>query len=91
MHNKLLVACDGNYCVPDGVWSASAGVEGTIHPLFALRAGYKYSSGMTTLGALAGISGGLGFKFGSYQLDYAFVPYGDLGQTHRVSFLAKFK
>lgn len=36
-------------------------------------------------GSLAGLSTGLGVGLGSWQLDYAFVPQGDLGNTHRLS------
>lgn len=36
-------------------------------------------------GGLAGLSAGLGLALGSWQVDYAFVPQGDLGNTHRLS------
>lgn len=56
---------------------------------FALRAGYK-TDFIQDIDALSGLSVGLGFKWQNYQADYAFVPYGDLGFTHRVSLLLKF-
>ncbi len=31
-----------------------------------------------------------GFKKDKIQFDYAYVPYGELGSTHRVSFGMKF-
>jgi long-subunit fatty acid transport protein len=39
---------------------------------------------------ISGLSTGIGFKFENYTLDYAFVPYGELGNTHRISFSMKF-
>lgn len=57
LKNKLLVVCDGNYSVVDGVWSIGTGFERNIYPILCVRLGYKYSSGMRTLGAIAGISG----------------------------------
>jgi len=39
---------------------------------------------------LVGIAFGLGFGFKKYSLDYAMVPFGDLGNTHRISLSAKF-
>lgn len=36
------------------------------------------------------LSAGLGIKIFSLQTDYSFVPYGNLGNTHRISFSAKF-
>lgn len=66
--------------------------------LLALRAGYlaKIISAIAKssldggLGDLQGLSGGIGFKISSYQLDYAFVPLGLLGNTHRLSLSARF-
>ncbi len=51
----------------------------------ALRIGYR--TGPTDLGGLgfaSGLTGGLGVTVGNFGLDYAFVPYGRLGLTHRV-------
>ncbi len=52
----------------------------------ALRTGYRIGG---DLGGLAGLTTGAGYTFGfgtvDTSMDYAFVPYGDLGYTHRVS------
>jgi len=61
------------------------GAEWWLKSSFALRAGYK-----TDQDAGEGWSTGLGFKFGRSDLDYAYVPYGDLGITHRSSLGIKF-
>lgn len=63
----------GEYVVPFGS-SAS----------FALRAGFS-SRNLDDLGAAAAVSGGFGLGLGGAAFDYAFVPYGDLGATHRVT------
>jgi len=47
------------------------------------RLGYK--SGAKGLEGLSGITGGMGFGYKQYSIDYAMAPYGDLGQAHRVS------
>jgi len=63
----------------------NAGVEMVAGGIFALRAGY------TTLKDIGPkISIGLGLKIFFLNLDYAFVPYGDLGNAHRFSFTLKF-
>ena len=49
----------------------------------ALRAGYKF--GGPQVGGVSGLTAGAGWQFGSIRVDYAYVPYGDLGTTHRVS------
>ena len=52
------------------------------------RAGYR--SNTKGLEGLAGLTFGVGFGIKSYSLDWAFVPYGQLGDTHRISFSARF-
>ena len=52
------------------------------------RIGYKTNTkGLT---GTAGLSIGFGFILDSYGIDYAWVPFGDLGDTHRVSLNIKF-
>jgi len=51
----------------------------------ALRAGWRWNDDAS------GFSAGAGLRFGSVQLDYAFVPFKlDLGDTHRISVGARF-
>ncbi|MFB0564041.1 MAG: PorV/PorQ family protein [Candidatus Lokiarchaeia archaeon] len=63
------------------------GAEYQLADLLSLRLGFKTSQAKNTG---VGISGGLGFRFKDYQLDYGFLPFGDLGNTHRISFSARF-
>jgi len=89
--SKLTLSSDLNYSILDSIWAVGAGIEYWVHPVFAIRAGYKYNSAINnTLGALAGLTCGAGFKIGILGIDYALVPYGDLGYTHRVTVGAKF-
>jgi len=55
----------------------------------ALRLGYKTTT-TSDLDALSGLSAGLGFNIKGLNVDYAWVPYGDLGYTHRISLGIKF-
>jgi hypothetical protein len=57
-----------------------AGAEWWIEGLVALRVGYKSNQDIGS-----GLTAGLGFKLATVELDYAYVDYGDLGDTHRVS------
>jgi hypothetical protein len=54
----------------------------------SVRAGYNTRNKDT--GDLNGIAAGAGIKYQKYNLDYAYAPYGDLGNTHRVSLGVKF-
>ncbi|MFQ6066916.1 MAG: PorV/PorQ family protein [bacterium] len=62
---------DTYYCV---------GAEWWIAGLMALRLGYKSNQDTGS-----GLTAGLGFKVATVDLDYAYVDYGDLGNTHRIS------
>ncbi|MBN2407126.1 MAG: PorV/PorQ family protein [Elusimicrobia bacterium] len=52
------------------------------------RAGYTTRNGDT--GGTNGVTAGIGVKYTKYNFDYAFAPYGDLGNTHRISLGMKF-
>jgi len=60
----------------------SLGLEYWFYDIFALRMGYKF-------GAFNHPTVGAGVKYGSFELDYAFVRYDELGNTHRFSLLYK--
>ena len=52
----------------------------------AFRAGYSTRAGEARNDKTFPVSLGLGRGTGAYELDYAFVPYGDLGQAHHLTF-----
>ncbi len=56
------------------------GAEYSFNNYFALRFGSSKSK----------LQGGVGFTSPFFELDYAYVPYEDLGATHRVSFTLSF-
>ena len=59
--------------------------------VLALRAGYQLSFPNRQLGGLAGLSMGLGYSVTrSITVDYALLPAGDLGTSHRLSLTLKF-
>jgi hypothetical protein len=55
----------------------------------ALRAGYK-TVAQEKLGGLSGLTAGVGMSWRQFGVDFAWVPYGDLGDTYRYSMVAKF-
>jgi hypothetical protein len=67
---------------------AAGGVEWNLPATsgwtFAVRGGYNTRTA-GDVGGLTGLSAGLGFGFKTMQIDYALVPLGDLGLTHRLS------
>jgi long-subunit fatty acid transport protein len=70
--------------------SIHLGLEKTYGKV-SLRCGYRYKLKKITNEFLSGITLGLGYKFKEvYQLDYAYVPYQDLGDSHRISIMIKY-
>ena len=61
------------------------GAEWWLKNALALRIGYKTNQDIGE-----GITAGIGLKMGKTSIDYAYVPYGDLGDTHRISLEMRF-
>jgi len=87
MQNRFIIALDFNFPVENRV-NYHIGAEYRLTDSLFLRAGYKTDFAQDNV--LSGLSIGAGYTFKGYTLDYAFVPYGDLGFTHRISVLVKF-
>lgn len=67
-----------------GLASLRTGAEWIPMKILALRAGYRTDT-LKELSPLAGFSTGFGVRMWGQELAYAWVPYGDLGDTHYVS------
>jgi hypothetical protein len=72
-----------------GLTTAEMGAEWRPLEMIAIRAGYRTDT-TKELGAMAGLSTGLGIHVWGQELSYAWVPYGDLGNTQYFSFLLHF-
>ncbi|MBN2407481.1 MAG: PorV/PorQ family protein [Elusimicrobia bacterium] len=96
--DRLVLGMDIRYFLADAYSALSIGSEYAIREYFIMRAGYMYDPECSdpenpkteTWDALRGITAGLGFNFMNYSLDYGFVPFTNLGITHRISFKGKF-
>jgi len=93
LKRAITLALDIKRNIYDNKTEVSMGTEVTPISLLALRVGYLKSVNpetITSISSFKGIGGGLGLKISKFSTDYAFVPYGDLGNTHRLSFGIKF-
>jgi long-subunit fatty acid transport protein len=98
----LTLGMDVRHQVIDKRTTLSFGTEYMPLPVLAFRAGYTAKlnkigtdtgevAGIdTNLAALNGLGVGIGFNLGITAIDYAFMPYGDLGNTHRFSLRVRF-
>ncbi|MGB9596815.1 MAG: PorV/PorQ family protein [Candidatus Poribacteria bacterium] len=84
--NTMTIAFD-LYFPNDDPINAKIGIEYRFSNGISLRGGYRTGTGFDFP---SGLSVGFGYDSSGYQIDYAFVPYGDLGGTHRVSFTVRF-
>ncbi|MGQ9610724.1 MAG: PorV/PorQ family protein [bacterium] len=89
INNALTFAADVNFPSDNDI-NMGLGIEYRIMGMIDLRAGYRYTLGGNDLGAFSGFRTGIGLGFGRYRIDYALVPYGELGQAHRISLIASF-
>ncbi|MFH2070893.1 MAG: PorV/PorQ family protein [Elusimicrobiota bacterium] len=100
----IVIALDLKQQVYEGRTIISAGTEYCPMNLIVLRIGYAgkltesilsnrdiIQGNNTDSTNFTGFGAGLGLRlFTNYQMDYSFAPYGLLGDTHRISFLARF-
>ncbi len=66
------------------------GAETQVLGALKLRAGYRYRWYGNPLGLMAGLRAGMGVVLSNFSLDYAFAPFGELGNAHRLSIGWKF-
>jgi hypothetical protein len=89
--SKLILALDVNAPidnVPNGHFGAEFVYKKIENIELAARVGYKTNT-ISDLNALSGLSAGVGFVWKRMGIDYVWVPYGDLGNTHRISLTIK--
>ncbi len=83
-YGQLVAAADLDYYVPPaGLFNPTFGVEYWGGKYFALRAGYALRK--TDLSSLVGFAAGVGVRWQTLRVDYAFAPFSSLGTTHRVA------
>lgn len=80
---KLALAAELNGYLQDEKFYPSLGAEYWFRDALALRGGYKFGYDTANLGAEVGLSLGFGVKVSGLGVDYAFLPFGDLGSIHR--------
>ncbi len=64
--------------------SENVGLEYWVSQNLALRAGYD-TAHISDIENFNGVSAGMGLRFAGFNLNYAWMPYGILGDTHRLS------
>jgi hypothetical protein len=81
----ITVAADGGYGIGSREPWLAFGGEFSGLKIVVFRAGYKWSTAARGSDGISGITLGLGFREGTFRLDYAYQPFGDLATGHLVS------
>lgn len=69
----------------DNIIRVNFGLEYNLNPYLSFRGGWRSGPyNISELSWLSGFTTGFGIKYGGMKFDYAFVPYGKLGFTHRL-------
>lgn len=67
------------------------GIEHTAYKQFSIRAGYQYNNMENKLSFPANFTAGVGMNMSGILVDYAWVPYGEMGYTHRIGLGYRFQ
>ena len=82
--NSILLGAD-LVMASDSTTGLHIGMEYAYNAMFFARLGYK-TDAAANIDVLAGLTTGVGMKWDRYNVDFAFVPSGDLGNSFRLSF-----
>lgn len=76
--------------VYDNATSFSFGTEFAPFEIISFRGGYLFATGNSNKDTVGNITGGVGLKLGKdNRIDYAFTPFADLNNTHKISLTIK--
>ncbi|MEK8024303.1 MAG: PorV/PorQ family protein [Candidatus Hydrogenedentota bacterium] len=83
--------------IADENWSAKVGAEATLAEMFSMRVGYDGSveidnsdNGATTDRGISGLTFGAGFRSTGFEVDYAWTPFGKVGDNHKIGLNYRF-
>jgi tetratricopeptide (TPR) repeat protein len=87
----LLTALSGTWATDNGLASAQMGTECVLDHQWTLRAGYQLPFFDAQIAGFTNFSAGAGARFDDLTLDYAYLPFGDLGTSNRISLTYQFE
>ncbi len=80
-----LLAALGDTYQSDSLDYVQGGIEASFHSAYFLRAGYQSALSDNGTSGFSNFTFGAGLVVAGLQLDYAFLPSGDLGAVHQFS------
>ena len=89
LKDNFTLAIDLNYLPFENRIGVHLGGEYRCNEVLSVRLGYR-TAPASDIDVFSGLTAGFGLRWEGWGVDYAFVPYGNLGQTHRFSIVASF-
>jgi len=86
--SQWILSAEGVY-PQTGLASLHGGLEWRPYSAISLRAGFRTDT-LKELGVMAGFTMGLGVHIFGHEFSYAWVPLGDLGNSHYISMVLRF-
>lgn len=87
LRGNLLLALDANVPADNDINLCFGGeYRYQVNEKIKVSGRLGYNTKTKNIDGIKGFTCGLGAVFQGYGIDYAFVPYGELGNTHRISF-----
>lgn len=68
-----------------GTQFVGGGIEDVLYSILALRVGYQYNTSETDLNGIQGVTAGVGLNAEGFSLDYAYLPFGQVGTSQTLS------
>jgi hypothetical protein len=86
LDNKLVICLDLNKPFDNDIYvNLGAEYRQRFGRLLSLAPRVGYKTNQKGMDGLSGLTSGLGFRWKDITVDYGWVPFGDLGNTHRIS------
>jgi len=85
----LLTALSASW-IPNGTASGQGGLECVLNREWSIRVGGQVPFYDNQVGGLTNFTAGAGLKLAAFSLDYAYLPFGSLGTSHRISLAYEF-
>ncbi|MCX7641369.1 MAG: PorV/PorQ family protein [Elusimicrobiales bacterium] len=90
LSNKVSLLSDFEHYIYDEKIYPSLGIECLIKNSFFIRTGYKFGYDTSNLGWLVGLGLGFGINTKDIDINYAYLPFGELGNVNKFDIVFRF-
>lgn len=88
--NAFIFTSEIEHYLYDEKFYPSLGIEWQVKRSFALRTGYRFGYDTSNLGGIVGLGVGFGITTDEVGINYAYIPFGELGDIHKFDLSIRF-